>query len=1781
MSGHCRITPDGSPSGLASEPAGEFAPVVGRIETLVGSCTVSRSGAPPARLGIGDLVGPSDVIEASAGGQLSIRFADGTAFCLSDNARMALNDYVGDKTSALFDVSRGTFSFIAGKMAEAGRLGIQTPFASIRARRNGGGTGMLSLVSLFFAAFEEAHAAPSDISFLDDGNITSKDLGQFGIVELLVHRTATTPEQLRLLDDPGETIVIRSSGSSVSVDSVTNSIAQMVQYQAAQQEALHTFSVGLQQGQGPTGNGGGGSSTLFAPEILPPPQNINFIINNTPPPNFTPPPGPVTQQNNVPDPPPQAPPPPPPSPPSSAAASSNEVPGQTGSSQNDTANVSLAFSLVSQDPPTFLWSTGQPVPAAPQTALTGVDGAKLTFTGPNPTDFQFSVPDKLLDFLAQNQTLTVTYNVTVTDGLGHDLPQQVVITLTGSNDAPKITVGGGDTVSGPVTEDTLPTNASGTVSFSDVDLTNIHSAGFTPQAAGYLGTFTANVTHDSTNGATGQVTWAFTVDNAALQFLAAGETLTQKYDVTVHDGQTGGDATQTVTVTITGTNDQPVITSTVDQLSNTITETAGQTGDALPADAHHVDGLVTYTDVDLTDIDQINHTDATAAWTDRNGNTHSVTDAAIVAAADLAFGTVDQNANSATWTYTVADNALDFLREGETLTVTYAIQVQDDSGAANDTSTTRNIVITITGTNDQPVITSTVDQLSNTITETAGQTGDALPADAHHVDGLVTYTDVDLTDIDQINHTDATAAWTDRNGNTHSVTDAAIVAAADLAFGTVDQNANSATWTYTVADNALDFLREGETLTVTYAIQVQDDSGAANDTSTTRNIVITITGTNDQPVITSTVDQLSNTITETAGQTGDALPADAHHVDGLVTYTDVDLTDIDQINHTDATAAWTDRNGNTHSVTDAAIVAAADLAFGTVDQNANSATWTYTVADNALDFLREGETLTVTYAIQVQDDSGAANDTSTTRNIVITITGTNDQPVITSTVDQLSNTITETAGQTGDALPADAHHVDGLVTYTDVDLTDIDQINHTDATAAWTDRNGNTHSVTDAAIVAAADLAFGTVDQNANSATWTYTVADNALDFLREGETLTVTYAIQVQDDSGAANDTSTTRNIVITITGTNDQPVITSTVDQLSNTITETAGQTGDALPADAHHVDGLVTYTDVDLTDIDQINHTDATAAWTDRNGNTHSVTDAAIVAAADLAFGTVDQNANSATWTYTVADNALDFLREGETLTVTYAIQVQDDSGAANDTSTTRNIVITITGTNDQPVITSTVDQLSNTITETAGQTGDALPADAHHVDGLVTYTDVDLTDIDQINHTDATAAWTDRNGNTHSVTDAAIVAAADLAFGTVDQNANSATWTYTVADNALDFLREGETLTVTYAIQVQDDFGAANDTSTTRNIVITITGTNDQPVITSTVDQLSNTITETAGQTGDALPADAHHVDGLVTYTDVDLTDIDQINHTDATAAWTDRNGNTHSVTDAAIVAAADLAFGTVDQNANSATWTYTVADNALDFLREGETLTVTYAIQVQDDSGAANDTSTTRNIVITITGTNDQPVITSTVDQLSNTITETAGQTGDALPADAHHVDGLVTYTDVDLTDIDQINHTDATAAWTDRDGNTHSVTDAAIVAAADLAFGTVDQNANSATWTYTVADNALDFLREGETLTVTYAIKVQDDSGAANDTSTTRNIVHHHHRHQRPAGDHLDRRSLSNTITETAGQTGDALPADAHPSTGWSTTPTSTSPTLTRSTIRRHRGVDRPRRPHP
>ncbi|WP_424930769.1 cadherin domain-containing protein, partial [Amaricoccus tamworthensis] len=102
--------------------------------------------------------------------------------------------------------------------------------------------------------------------------------------------------------------------------------------------------------------------------------------------------------------------------------------------------------------------------------------------------------------------------------------------------------------------------AEGDLGFTDFDAGDTHTVSAAAQGAGYLGSFTATVSEATSTDGVGTVTWNLEVADADLADLAEGETLVQDYVLTVEDSQ-GLTTTRTVSVTITGTNDGPTITS--------------------------------------------------------------------------------------------------------------------------------------------------------------------------------------------------------------------------------------------------------------------------------------------------------------------------------------------------------------------------------------------------------------------------------------------------------------------------------------------------------------------------------------------------------------------------------------------------------------------------------------------------------------------------------------------------------------------------------------------------------------------------------------------------------------------------------------------------------------------------------------------------------------------------------------------------------------------------------------------------------------------------------------------------------------------------------------------------------------------------------------------------------------------------------------------------------------------------------------------------------------------
>jgi hypothetical protein len=127
--------------------AQDAAKPIGRVVTATGSVTIEHASAivvqanVPAEAGqtkIGDVVYLGDVVQTGADGRVGINFTDGTSFNLSSNARMALNEFVyepnGKSNSTLFNLTKGTFTFVAGNIAKTGDMKVDTPVATMGIR---------------------------------------------------------------------------------------------------------------------------------------------------------------------------------------------------------------------------------------------------------------------------------------------------------------------------------------------------------------------------------------------------------------------------------------------------------------------------------------------------------------------------------------------------------------------------------------------------------------------------------------------------------------------------------------------------------------------------------------------------------------------------------------------------------------------------------------------------------------------------------------------------------------------------------------------------------------------------------------------------------------------------------------------------------------------------------------------------------------------------------------------------------------------------------------------------------------------------------------------------------------------------------------------------------------------------------------------------------------------------------------------------------------------------------------------------------------------------------------------------------------------------------------------------------------------------------------------------------------------------------------------------------------------------------------------------------------
>ena len=161
-------------------------------------------------------------------------------------------------------------------------------------------------------------------------------------------------------------------------------------------------------------------------------------------------------------------------------------------------------------------------------------------------------------------------------------------------------------------------NSFGSISFNDVDLANtgLLSTSFisaTPNNGASLpdelntalqdlsSAFTLSGDGVSTAARSGSADWTFSIDNDLTQYLAAGESITATYRITLTDNSevdpaSGSNelnaATQDVVITITGTNDAPTVSA--------ITSTKSEDDSS-----YVIDLLSTATDTDASDLSLI------------------------------------------------------------------------------------------------------------------------------------------------------------------------------------------------------------------------------------------------------------------------------------------------------------------------------------------------------------------------------------------------------------------------------------------------------------------------------------------------------------------------------------------------------------------------------------------------------------------------------------------------------------------------------------------------------------------------------------------------------------------------------------------------------------------------------------------------------------------------------------------------------------------------------------------------------------------------------------------------------------------------------------------------------------------------------------------------------------------------------------------------------------------------------------------------------------------------
>ncbi|CAK1697905.1 hypothetical protein VCRA2119O145_100050 [Vibrio crassostreae] len=531
--------------------------------------------------------------------------------------------------------------------------------------------------------------------------------------------------------------------------------------------------------------------------------------------------------------------------------------------------------------------------------------------------------------LGKGVTATDTITVHSADGT----PHQVTITVNGTNDVAII----GGTNSGAVTEESK-LQTSGTLTVTDVDTGEAHFSN--TDIVGSLGTL-----HLTDSGS-----WTYDLDNTNPTVQALGKGATATDTITVHSAD--GTPHQVI-ITVNGTNDAAVISGdTVKSIHENALFDADKHDVTTRQNAHSLSGALTSQDVDSgqSNLFQPIHS--------QMGH----------------YGSISLDANGH-WHYQLAPSegkTIDVLAQGEHVTEVFTVKAID--------GTSQTISIEIIGDNDSASITLQPSRSHTTVFE------DKI-SDIDTSGALRAYGNVDVTDVDN------------QGSTTHSE-ELLKSETAHTAIGGVF-TVHGTSWDYQVDPNnsKVQALAAGEKLVETHTITSIDGTAS-------KQVSVTIVGTNDAAVITGT-----DTGDVTEGNAGQHMSPDyaqpgmaflgrsTIHTTGKLNITDVDTGEAEFDTH-GIGFTYSGQYGDLLLNKDGSWSYHADTG------QIRSTGGLTSTRGTTIDQLGENQTLTDTVTVFTKD--------GTSHDIVITIHGSNDRPYCASEVqlnsgkEDLAQTITST-----------------------------------------------------------------------------------------------------------------------------------------------------------------------------------------------------------------------------------------------------------------------------------------------------------------------------------------------------------------------------------------------------------------------------------------------------------------------------------------------------------------------------------------------------------------------------------------------------------------------------------------------------------------------------------------------------------------------------------------------------------------------------------------------------